>query len=105
MKKLNGLIISTAIVLSGCAAIPPGAGNVMVHQQYSTLLDGCAKLGNVTGTAGKLGQWSPDTAASKATLNLRAQAFTQYGADSVAVLSRYESLTEVAVEGIAYKCY
>lgn len=96
------------ILLSGCAtkAISPEAASVQVHQQVSTLLNDCKKLGPVSGYGTKpLGNALPPTGAINEAIGELREATAARSGDSVAIVNTEMALTGVRVLGIAYQCF
>lgn len=103
---LTALLCATTI--AGCATKPisAGAARVQVHKQVSTLLADCRKLGPVTGTGSKpLGNAIPSSGAFNEALGELREATYALRGDSVAVVTSQESVSQVSLQGIAYRCF
>ena len=99
--KLTLLVALLAAVLgSGCASVSEKAARVQFHSQQSNAINGCKRLAPVTV---KESRFKP-SALDFLSVKLR-EAAADFGADSVVVLSSEETLTEIIVQGVAYKCF
>lgn len=82
----------------------PEAAKVMVHTQVSTLLDKCERLGNVQSEVSKFGKWDANQAVSQATADVRDKAYSEYGADTVAITNVDHFMSSVNVQAVAFRC-
>lgn len=108
MTLRNLFLLGFVAILAACATktISVEASNVQVHQQGSTLLSDCKKLGPVTGSGSKpLGNAIGSSGAIREAVGeLREATYAKFG-DSVAVINKEESVSSVRMMGIAYKCF
>lgn len=95
-------LILVGITLTGCVTLSEKASKVQIHSQMSTLLDGCTKLGPVSSVGSRA--VSLNHAVETAKVGLREATADKRG-DSVVVLNTDMFLTEVIVQGVAFKCY
>lgn len=103
MQLRSSLFLLVALAaLSGCTTLSEKAAQVQVHGQVSNLLDSCRKLGPVTAAAPRV--WGPDQAFREAKVRLR-ETTSDLGGDTVAILNTDTLLTEVTIQGRAFKCY
>ena len=99
---MKTLLVVAAFCAQGCVSMTPVAAGVMLHQQYSALLDKCQRLGPVVAEASA---WTNDKVNQQAMNNLRDAAARKYlGADSVALVNVDEYVTRSVANGIAFKC-
>lgn len=106
IKKIA--IIGCAFGLSACATkqISQGASRIQIHQQVSSLLSDCKKLGPVSGYGTKpLGNAIGSTGAIQEAIGDMREATYHLGGDSVALINEEISLTSVRVLGVAYRCF
>jgi len=92
-------VLLSIVLLIGCTTISPKASHVQFHSQLSQALTGCKRIAPLSVTYTRLTATS-DTMSIK----LR-EAAADVGADTVVALNQDETLTEVTVQGIAFKCY
>jgi len=95
----------TALILctTACATTSNKAAQVQVHSQVSNLLDECKKLGPVSATSDNL--LVVDNTAITNAKNILREAAADRGGDTVAILNIDNSVQEVTIQGIAFKCY
>ena len=96
-----------ALIVAGCATITPEAQKVQVHEQVSTLVDDCVKLGPVSVTVNGLTKLSPDDVYLQAKNDIRHLAWERYRADTVVLLNKDMSLysRKTTIQGMAMNCY
>ncbi len=102
MKKL--LVLAAPLFLGACVSITPEGKGVMLYQQNSTLLAGCKRLGPVSSEVPLITRATKEAGVQQAVNNLRTQAYQQYGADSVVVLTAGANATTAGAEGLAMQC-
>lgn len=98
------LLLASVFLLFGCATISPEAMSVQVHQQYSTLLDDCERLGNISCKSPVWGHITWDGAAQQAKYDLRQAAWDKYQADTLVVTNLDVTFNWVYGQGVALKC-
>ena len=98
-------VIAAVIVVAGCtSSVPPGAENVVLHEQMTSGLKDCKRLGPVSTEVSLWKMPTIDAGHIQAQDNLRAAAFQQYGADTVVLASMDTYVTRVVAQGVAFKC-
>lgn len=92
-----------ALITTACVTTSNKAAQVQVHSQVSNLLDGCKKLGPVSSASNNL--LVVDNMAITNAKNLLREAAADKGGDTVAILNIDNSVQEVTIQGVAFKCY
>lgn len=100
LTKLNTILV--LLVVTGCVTITPEAEKVLLHSQVSTALTDCQKVGVASGEGSRAISYDRGLEAAK--VNLRHNAYTEYGADSVVLINIDTYWNKIVVKGIAYKC-
>lgn len=98
--NLASTIILLVLVTAGCTTISEKASKIQFHSQLSQALDGCKRIAPVQAVESR---FKPQ-AIESLRVKIR-EAASDLGADSVVALNMEETMTEVRLEGIAYKCY
>jgi hypothetical protein len=99
------LTIAAAIVVAGCATnVPPEAQNVVLHEETSSSLKDCKRLGPVSTEVSLWKMPTIDAGHVQAKDNLRAEAYRQHGADTVVLVNLDTYITKVEARGVALKC-
>lgn len=93
-------IILLALAATGCTTISEKASKIQFHSQLSQALDGCKRIAPVQAVESRFKPQATESLSVK----IR-EAASDVGADSVVTLNMEETMTEVRLQGIAYKCY
>lgn len=94
--------VCVAVFLTACVTLTDKAMRVQIHSQMSTLLDGCTKLGPVSGSGSRT--VSLEHAHATAKVRVR-EAAADLGGDTVVLLNTDTFFTEVVIQGVALRCY
>jgi hypothetical protein len=99
------LTMAAAIVVAACTTtVPPEAQNVVLHEETNSSLNDCKRLGPVSTEVSLWKMPTIDAGHVQAKDNLRADAYRQYGADTV-VLGKLDTyVTKIEARGVALKC-
>jgi len=101
--RVRSAILLIPVILAACVTVPPEAARVQLHSQMSSLLQDCRRLGPVRGSGSRI--ISKENALEKAKVQMRKQAATKYGADSVALINIDPYWNEIVANGVAFDCY
>lgn len=109
MLNRIGVIVLSLVMVGGCTVVSKKASRVIFYPEYTTQLDGCEKLGPVTGRGSG---WKPRISydswqgvAEDAKNDMRENAYEQYQADTVVLVNLDRMSTSVVAQGVAYRCY
>jgi hypothetical protein len=98
LSLVAGLVV--AIGSAGCATVSEKASRIQLHSQQSNAISGCKRLAPLTVKESRFKPQAFDILGIK----LR-EAAADAGADSVVMLGSEETLTDLVVQGVAYKCF
>jgi hypothetical protein len=106
MRK-TAIALLITLGTAGCVAMTPQAANIMLHSQISTQLDGCTKLGPISGEASGWEHLDWASVEQQAKNNLRDNAAKKFGdrVDSVALINTDRYSTKIVANGLAFKCF
>lgn len=103
MRKWS--LIAAAAGIAGCATtMAPEAQNVALHEHMSTIGQGCTELGPVSTEVSLWKMPTIDAGHAQAKNNLQADAWRQYGADTVVLQNMDTRVTKILAQGVAFKC-
>ena len=98
-------MIAAAVAIAGCTTtMAPEAQNVVLHDHMSAMGQGCTQLGPVSTEVSLWKMPTIDAGHAQAQDNLRADAYRQYGADTVVMKNMDTQVTKVLAQGVAFKC-
>jgi len=99
------ITIAAAIAVAGCTTTSaPEAENVALYENMGNIAQRCKQMGPVSTEVSLWKMPTIDAGHMQAENNLRADAFKQYGADTVVLNNMDTFITKVVAQGIAFKC-
>lgn len=98
------IVLLALTLLIGCSNIvlTEKAQKVQLHNQTSSLLDKCKKIGPVDAVGSAM--WTVEDGIEEAKIGIREKAFDM-GADTAVFLNLDHTFGEIHIQGMALKCY
>lgn len=99
-RLMIGILLSVAI--TGCVTTDPDdkASQVQVHEELTSYLDKCQKLGPVTASLPH-----PHFNIERALVRQLREETLKLGGDSVAIVDSDNTFAKEALQGVAFKCF